>query len=591
MLPVRADRDGDYSARWRIVSDDGHLESGVLAFRVGARGEGSPQSVLAVESVDPGALELASRWLYLGGILVAGGTALFLLLVSAAAPRRAAATYGVALSAVVVGGLVLLDETHAEGTRFGDVTAAAVVVAGVAAATVPLALLHPRVLALVGIASVALLLAPTLSGHALDSGRARALTVTLDLGHVVTAAFWIGGLLQLAFLLPVGGATGAARRFSALALPAVAVLALSGGGRAITELDGVSQLWSTGYGRTILVKTALFAGMLVLGIVGRRRLSSAMRLLRSVSAEIALGVALVGAVAVLTALRPGRDAVAVGLPAAPREVAPPVLPPRGGLVLAKQSGRLAVGLAVRPGRPLRVTATVVGPSGRGVDGLDVDLAASRTPGSRGVVRPAQSCGPGCYVAAVPVRRPMQATVHIVGAGSPRTVSFALGDSWPPPSGTDFFRRATDAFRALDSVIYEERLGSGRGTMLRTTWKLQAPDRLEYSIAGGADGIVIGGTRWDRPRPGASWERTATNLLPQPFPPWGSRSADARVLNRTPDRVTLSWLDPGVPAWFTATFDRRTALPETMRMTSAAHFMRHRYEEFDGDVRIAPPDPG
>ena len=171
VLPVRAGRSGDYSVRWRAISDDGHLEAGVLAFRVGEGGTEPPRSVFAAESAEPGALELASRWLYLAGILVAGGTALFQLLVASTGTRRVAATYAAALAAVVVGGLVLLQETQASGTRFGDVTAAAIVLAGVAAATVPLALIHPRVLPLVGVAATALLLAPTLAGHALDAGR------------------------------------------------------------------------------------------------------------------------------------------------------------------------------------------------------------------------------------------------------------------------------------------------------------------------------------------------------------------------------------------------------------------------------------
>ena len=585
VLPLRAGRSGDYSVRWRAISDDGHLESGVLAFRVGAGGTAPPRSIFAAEATEPGALELASRWLYLAGILVAGGTALFQLLVASSGTRRVAATDAVALSAVVVGGLVLLQETQASGTRFGNVTAAAIVLAGVAAATVPLALIHPRVLPLVGIASAALLLAPTLAGHALDAGRPRALTVTLDLAHVVTAAFWVGGLLQLALLLPSGAAAAAAaRRFSALALPAVAVLALSGGGRALTELDDVSQLWTTGYGRTLLVKTALFATLLVLGFVGRRRLSSAMRLLRSVSAELALVLVLVGAVAVLTALRPGRDAEAAG-PTGTREVAPPVVPPPGRLVLGQQSRRLAVGLAVRPGSPLRVTATVVGPSGRGVDGLDVQLAAS---GESDASRPAEPCGPGCYEATLPVTAPMRATVRIAGAGPPRTVSYTLAESWPPPSAGAFLRRATGAFRSLDSAVYEERLGTGRGPALDATWTLQAPDRFSYAIEGGGSGIVIGATRWDRSGPGAGWVRSRTTRLPQPVAPWASRFQDARVLGRTPDSVTLSWLDPEIPAWFRGTFDRRTALPETLRMTSAAHFMRHRYERYDSDVEIVPP---
>ncbi len=61
-----------------------------------------------------------------------------------------------------------------------------------------------------------------------------------------------------------------------------------------------------------------------------------------------------------------------------------------------------------------------------------------------------------------------------------------------------------------------------------------------------------------------------------------------MLHQTPGRVTVSWLDPGVPAWFTGTFDRGTAHPVEVRMTAAAHFMLHRYLSFNGDVRIRPP---
>jgi hypothetical protein len=215
-------------------------------------------------------------------------------------------------------------------------------------------------------------------------------------------------------------------------------------------------------------------------------------------------------------------------------------------VLGRQSRRLAVGLAVRPGSPLRLTATVVGPTGRGVDGLDVRLAAS---GETDESRPAER---------------------------------------PPPSGEAVLRRATRAFRSLDSAVYEERLGTGRGAALVATWTLQAPDRFRYEIEGGGSGIVIGESRWDRAGQGAGWVRSQTTRLPQPVAPWGATFRDARVLRSTPDSVTLSWLDPELPAWFTGTFDRRTALPRSLRMTAAAHFMRHRYERFDGGVEIVPP---
>ena len=101
---------GDYSVSWRVFSDDGHLESGVLAFRVGAAaaGAGAPQSVLEPAATRPGAVDILARWLFLGGILIAGGTALFYLLVSRAAVRRAATTMAAALLAVVLGGAWLV---------------------------------------------------------------------------------------------------------------------------------------------------------------------------------------------------------------------------------------------------------------------------------------------------------------------------------------------------------------------------------------------------------------------------------------------------------------------------------------------------
>jgi hypothetical protein len=134
----------------------------------------------------------------------------------------------------------------------------------------------------------------------------------------------------------------------------------------------------------------------------------------------------------------------------------------------------------------------------------------------------------------------------------------------------------------------EHLASRPGNAIDTTWKLVAPDRVEYAIRGGAGGIVIGRTRWDRPVPGAPWRRSETTPLEQPSPPWGIRMAEVRLLRETDSRVTLSWLDPQVPAWFTGTFDRRTALPRELRMTAAAHFMRQQYVGYNRGIEIEPP---
>jgi copper transport protein len=159
--------------------------------------------------------------------------------------------------------------------------------------------------------AVALLPVPTVAGHALDPGRSW-LEVPFDLLHVFAAALWVGGLFALALVAPREGVApglvaAAARRFSNLALASVLVLALTGAGRALAELSAVSQLWTTGYGRAILVKTGLFALLLGLGSLSRSRvLVGAGRLRALVLTELALVLGVVVAVAVLTSLRPGR---------------------------------------------------------------------------------------------------------------------------------------------------------------------------------------------------------------------------------------------------------------------------------------------
>src|SRR5437867_13039819 len=54
--------EGDYSVRWRVVSDDGHLIAGVLAFAVGS-GRAPPSSTLGAGGTEPSAADVVSRWL------------------------------------------------------------------------------------------------------------------------------------------------------------------------------------------------------------------------------------------------------------------------------------------------------------------------------------------------------------------------------------------------------------------------------------------------------------------------------------------------------------------------------------------------
>jgi copper transport protein len=297
---------GAYSVRWSIVSNDGHLERGVLAFAVGA-GEPRPHSILGA-SVPLTWTDVVLRSLYYLGLLTAGGVVLFGLAVRGplgdALARPLAQVVFFGLLAVFVGGSGIV-HTSAPGTRYALVVRVALLTALAGGAAAALAPARPVLLVPAAVTALALLLAPTLAGHALDPSQPRLLSVPADALHVVAAATWIGVLVGLGVVVPRTGAPAerrreAWRRGSALALGAVALLAVSGITRAATELSAVSQAWSTSYGRALLVKSALFAGLLAAGYVSRLRR-------RVVPIELVLIAAVVVAVAVLTELRPGRD--------------------------------------------------------------------------------------------------------------------------------------------------------------------------------------------------------------------------------------------------------------------------------------------
>jgi hypothetical protein len=134
--------------------------------------------------------------------------------------------------------------------------------------------------------------------------------------HVAAASVWFGGVVAVAVAARHAPFRELVlRRFSSLAAASVAVIGVTGVVRAFAELSSVPQVWSTSYGRLLIVKTALFGALLVFGWMNRYRFIPALaryadRLRWNLRGEIVILLALVGAVAVLTQSRPGRDAVA-----------------------------------------------------------------------------------------------------------------------------------------------------------------------------------------------------------------------------------------------------------------------------------------
>jgi putative copper export protein len=179
-------------------------------------------------------------------------------------------------------------------------------------------------MALLGVAALTLLAS---QGHASQAPLAP-LSIAADVAHLTGAAIWIGGLPCLAAVLfrapralPEAGrklASATLTRFSRIALWLVAIIAVTGLARLAGELSSPTQLWSTDYGRSIVLKSTLLCPILVLALRHRRLVAAlsdawtptAARLravARTVQMELTIGAAIIAVAALLVAQIPGRS--------------------------------------------------------------------------------------------------------------------------------------------------------------------------------------------------------------------------------------------------------------------------------------------
>lgn len=210
------------------------------------------------------------RWLEYVGLLGFVGTVLLWRL-SRFPPllRWARPDMARMLRIAVAGGLgSLISETLASGVP-PDLQAFRVVAE---AAALLLCVRGGRFSVPVGLAAVLLL---PLSGHATQS-QPVAPAILVDELHVLSAGMWAGGVFALASIRPPEGwrsdeGRDLLTRFGRVAMIAFAFTALTGLLRATEELNGPSDLWSTGYGIVLTLKSAGVLVMLVLAAITWRR--------------------------------------------------------------------------------------------------------------------------------------------------------------------------------------------------------------------------------------------------------------------------------------------------------------------------------
>ncbi len=259
-------------------------------------------------------------------------------------------------------------------------------------------------------------------------------------------------------------------------------------------------------------------------------------------------------------------------------------PPPGALVLAREAGTRALGLAIVPGEPSSlVRVSVLSGEGPPASGLDVSLLAD----GQTVLLPA--CGPGCYQSQVETSRLAGRVVVMLDA---RAYPLTLPSTLSLPGGEATVVHAGQVWRALKTLVWHERLAASPTDALYTVYRAVAPDELQYTIGGHSSSRIIGLNRWDRATPTSPWIHSVQNPpIRQPQPFWAGVSdahvvASGRVDGRSAAEITF--FDPITPGWFDAWIDKRTGHTLVLTMTAVAHFMHHVYGPFDAPFQIRPP---
>jgi copper transport protein len=330
---------GAYTVRWQAISADSHVVSGVWTFGVGVP---APPVENAYGAGGPTTTEHVVRWVWFLGLALTIGALGFRLIVLRGLrvprelERRIAVAAGLGALATIHAGIVAFslraedalqlpfgrflygDLSPMAKTRFGYAFVTMTLVFALVLALIYVSWLLDRVEPLVPALGLAVVFAGGLSvsGHdAVDPGSSWK-TQIADWLHLSAASLWIGALATMALLLWTGAPElrkAAFMRFSRLATVLIAVVLGAGVYLAIVRLPNVSDLWTTGYGRVLLVKIGLVSFALLWGAFHHFVVAPALeradsgflgRIGRSLAGESMVGMAVLLLAAILVDSRP-----------------------------------------------------------------------------------------------------------------------------------------------------------------------------------------------------------------------------------------------------------------------------------------------
>lgn len=452
---------GSYTVRWRVTGTDGDLVEDQFRFGVGYSLSAATAGAATASTAWSSA---ALRWVLFAGFAIAfGGLIAHRFIATARAekpqlpvPRSpvtgallAALAATVGLAAQVVAESIQLNAVWRTGT--GAIVA---IEAAALAAALGVLRLGRHAWALVALLVVVGAEGWRSHAHTAAGVWGAALTAV----HLTAAAVWVGALVTttlavLAWRREPAAVRWVLRGYMRLAVWTFVVVIGTGVVSALVLLPP-SQVFSTNYGRALLVKLTLVTTAAALALTARwiqRDETRMAKLTRAIRAESLTLIVVLALSATLVSTPPVRGAV---------EPAPP--PPRGavlplgalagqiGVAVAASDRQLVVRLsaprrgdyyAAEPDRRYTLSGRLVGP-----DGTDTTLAF-------------RGCGPGCFVADANWGDGDNVLSLAAGADDARGGPVSLLLPWPTLPGADELARAVAATRAAGQITVHESVTS------------------------------------------------------------------------------------------------------------------------------------
>lgn len=477
-----------------------------------------------------------------------------------------------------------------------------VILAGWVALRWPRAAVVPATLALGAVAA---------SGHA-GSATPRLTAIVLDWVHLLSAATWLGGIALIAIAwgpaLRRGGEKArlaVAREvlpvFGRVALPAFLLVAVTGLASAVIQLGQPSSLWTTAYGRVLMLKVGLVALIAAASYLHAFRLRPRLlaanphpeerlerRHWRLLRAEPLIGLAVVAAAALLVTfplpprqLTETDEAQAASPPCDP---CPLPAPAEDQLAVAEQAGSSIVAAWIRR-------------SAGGLTGelriIDVRNKPSKAPvqvdgGTQ------ERIGAGHWRFQVPGT---PAILRVTTRADDRPANAVLPARWRAGDNRRARRmleRAERTMRRLRSFRESEHVESGLGTGVVTKYRASAPDRVAFSTDAGVANVTIGRQEWQK-APGYPWQRVRarTRFRVRSWFRWTPYAQAVRLVETRREHgrrvADLALMDPGTPVWHRMVVSLETHRVLRIRVVVRGNFARQQFSAFNRPVSIRPPE--